>query len=217
MLHINIYTNTYTHTFFQYKGFVVYYVCKLWNVIAAYKDGYKVWTKIFSIMWKQRRTICDCRRVLDWWLDLLPIYSHDSWLHFTDHWHTKTSVFGISESPLAVSWRQVLTQELRVWPSHWISHSKYHTQSLLFISGLSTEHSFHHILSYRTELSSCLQLLGTNVENAVLILLCSCPLPRERVCRTVAQKWQRREPQKTPFLYCCVRYLATAALHRVTA
>jgi hypothetical protein len=49
-------------------------------------------------------------------------------------------------------------------------------------------------LPCRTQLNSSLQLpwlwlLGTDhIENAVLLLLRSCPLLRERVCRAVAQK-----------------------------
>jgi hypothetical protein len=33
----------------------------------------------------------DYRRVLNWWLDLFD--THTSWLHFTHHYHTQTSVF----------------------------------------------------------------------------------------------------------------------------
>jgi hypothetical protein len=34
--------------------------------------------------------VYDYRRGLDWWL-----YTHDSWLHFTGHWHTQTSVLSL--------------------------------------------------------------------------------------------------------------------------
>jgi hypothetical protein len=42
------------------------------------------------------------------------LYIDDSWLHFTDHWHTQTSVLSLRvlQSPLAVSWERILTQEL---------------------------------------------------------------------------------------------------------
>jgi hypothetical protein len=38
--------------------------------------------------------------------------THDSWLHFTDYWHTQTSVLSLLQSPIAVSWKRILTQEL---------------------------------------------------------------------------------------------------------
>jgi hypothetical protein len=40
------------------------------------------------------------------------LYTHDSWLYFTNHWHTQTSVLRLLQSPLAVSWQWILTQEL---------------------------------------------------------------------------------------------------------
>jgi hypothetical protein len=40
------------------------------------------------------------------------IHTHDSWLHFTDHWHIETSVLSALKSPLVVSWQRILTQEL---------------------------------------------------------------------------------------------------------
>jgi hypothetical protein len=38
----------------------------------------------------------------------------NTWLiiPFTDHWHTQTSVLILLQSPLAVSWQRILTQEL---------------------------------------------------------------------------------------------------------
>jgi hypothetical protein len=32
------------------------------------------------------------------------LYTHGSWLHFTDHFHTQTSVFSLLQSSLAVAW-----------------------------------------------------------------------------------------------------------------
>jgi hypothetical protein len=43
---------------------------------------------------------------MDWILDLLTVCIHHSELHFTVHWHTKTSVLSILQSPLAVSWKR---------------------------------------------------------------------------------------------------------------
>jgi hypothetical protein len=54
----------------------------------------------------------DYRRVLDWWLDLLTIYTlttRDYILQTTD---TQTSVLSLLQSPLVVSWQRILTQEL---------------------------------------------------------------------------------------------------------
>jgi hypothetical protein len=42
------------------------------------------------------------RRVMDWWIDLLKTCIHRSKLHFTDHWHKKTSVFSLLRFPLTV-------------------------------------------------------------------------------------------------------------------
>jgi hypothetical protein len=52
------------------------------------------------------------------------LYTHNSWLHFTDHWHTQTSVLSVLQSPLAVSWQRILTQAVTVSLNytHQISH-----------------------------------------------------------------------------------------------
>jgi hypothetical protein len=47
---------------------------------------------------------------------------------------TLSSVLSLLQSTLTVSWKRILTQE----HSHWITHSKYHTQSILFTAGLWT-------------------------------------------------------------------------------
>jgi hypothetical protein len=64
------------------------------------------------------------------------LYTHASWLHFTDHWHTHTSVLSLLKSPLSVSWQRILTQELQ--RSRWITHSRYHTKSSLHSRTLAT-------------------------------------------------------------------------------
>jgi hypothetical protein len=40
------------------------------------------------------------------------LYTRDSWLYFTDHCHTKTSVLWLLQSPLALSWQRILVQKL---------------------------------------------------------------------------------------------------------
>jgi hypothetical protein len=39
------------------------------------------------------------------------LYTRDPWLHFTDHWHRQTSVLSLLQSPLAVPWQRIWTQE----------------------------------------------------------------------------------------------------------
>jgi hypothetical protein len=54
----------------------------------------------------------DYRRGLDWWLDLLTTYTlttHNYILQITD---TLDSALSVLQSPLAVSWQRILTQEL---------------------------------------------------------------------------------------------------------
>jgi hypothetical protein len=36
----------------------------------------------------------------------------DLFTHFRNHWHAQTSVLSLLQSPLAVSWRRILTQKL---------------------------------------------------------------------------------------------------------
>jgi hypothetical protein len=45
----------------------------------------------------------DYGRDLDWWLDLLTTYTHDSWLRFTVYCYTHTSVLSLLHSPLVVA------------------------------------------------------------------------------------------------------------------
>jgi hypothetical protein len=59
----------------------------------------------------------DCRRNMDWMLDLLTACIHQSELHFTDHWHTQTSVLSPLQSPLSVSWQRLLTMEILQLPA----------------------------------------------------------------------------------------------------
>jgi hypothetical protein len=51
--------------------------------------------------------VCDYRWGMDWILALLTTCIHHLELHFTDHWHTQTSVLSLLQSPLAVSWQQI--------------------------------------------------------------------------------------------------------------
>jgi hypothetical protein len=67
--------------------------------------------------------MCDYRRGLDSWLDLLTTYTltaHDYNLQINDN--TRIRVLSLLQSPLAVSWQRILTQEL--YQSHWTTHSK---------------------------------------------------------------------------------------------
>jgi hypothetical protein len=58
----------------------------------------------------------DYRRGLDWWLDLLTTWIHHSELHFTDHWHTQTSILSLLQSPIAVFWQRLLPREILQLP-----------------------------------------------------------------------------------------------------
>jgi hypothetical protein len=110
--------------------------------------------------------------------DLLATYIHHSELHFTDHWHTQTSVLSVLQYPLAISWQRFLTQwrfftfprsgplvtavredvlstdNSTSWVSVW---PPFHTNLLVFSSQadfqLTTEHS-HSPTSYFTSLHS---------------------------------------------------------------
>jgi hypothetical protein len=51
--------------------------------------------------------VCDYRRGMDWWMDLLTTCVHHSELHFTVPWRINTNVLSMLQSPLAVSWQQI--------------------------------------------------------------------------------------------------------------
>jgi hypothetical protein len=60
--------------------------------------------------------VCDYRRVMVWWMDFLPTCIHHSELHFTDHWHTQTSILNLLQSSLAVSLQlHVITDPLLIF------------------------------------------------------------------------------------------------------
>jgi hypothetical protein len=61
--------------------------------------------------------VCDYRWGMDWISDLLTTCMHHSRLHFTDHWHTQTSVLSLLQSPLAISWQQILPREILHLPT----------------------------------------------------------------------------------------------------
>jgi hypothetical protein len=42
--------------------------------------------------WYDTVTWLDYRRSLDWYSDLLNTLTHNSWLHLTNHWHTRSSL-----------------------------------------------------------------------------------------------------------------------------
>jgi hypothetical protein len=60
---------------------------------------------------------CDYRRGVDWILDLLTTFIHLSELHFTDHWHTRTSVLRLLQFPLVVFWQRLLPREIFQFPA----------------------------------------------------------------------------------------------------
>jgi hypothetical protein len=61
--------------------------------------------------------VCDYRRGMDWILDLLTTCIHNLKLHFTDHWHTQTSVLKLLQSPPALSCQQLLLREVLQIPT----------------------------------------------------------------------------------------------------
>jgi hypothetical protein len=50
-------------------------------------------------------------------MDLLTTCIHHSELHFTDHWHTQTTILNLLQSPLAVSWQRLLPVVLLQLPA----------------------------------------------------------------------------------------------------
>jgi hypothetical protein len=58
----------------------------------------------------------DYRRDFDWWMDSLTTYTRHSELHFTDHWHTQTSVLSLLQHPLTISWQRPLKREILQLP-----------------------------------------------------------------------------------------------------
>jgi hypothetical protein len=63
-------------------------------------------TIILSRIWG-----CDYRWGINWILNLLIACIHHSELHFTEHWHTQTSVLSPLNYPQAVSWQRFLPRE----------------------------------------------------------------------------------------------------------
>jgi hypothetical protein len=60
--------------------------------------------------------VCDYRRGMDWWMYLLTTCTHNSELHFTDHWHVQTSALSLLQPPLAVFWQRLLPREILHFP-----------------------------------------------------------------------------------------------------
>jgi hypothetical protein len=60
--------------------------------------------------------VCEYRRGMNWWMDLLTICIHHSELHFTVHWHTQTSVLSLVQSPLAVSGQRLYRARFFIFP-----------------------------------------------------------------------------------------------------
>jgi hypothetical protein len=137
--------------------------------------------------------VCDYRRSMDWRMDLLITCIRHSELHFTDHWHTQTSVLSLLQSPLAVSWErlywsilfgsrsQVLLSQPPVQNSlstdnatNWVPGWRpFHTNLLVFSSQvdfqLTTELS-HSPTSYFTSLHST-ELLTTDCSSVGVLVI----------------------------------------------
>jgi hypothetical protein len=60
--------------------------------------------------------VCDYRRGMDWWMDLLTTCIHHSELHIIDYRHTQTSFLSLLQSPLAVSWKRLYHWRLFSFP-----------------------------------------------------------------------------------------------------
>jgi hypothetical protein len=143
----------------------------------------------------------------------LTTYAHDSQVQVIRAPPLISTIHKSPQHPLSLfpvcyvftsrSWQRLLTVEIL----------KLHAlMSFLLSLPCRTKLSFQLTLSLAYNIS-----VRTDIENTVLSLLLSCPLPRERIYRAVTQKRPQSGPQKTPFFYCCVHYLATAAIYRVTA
>jgi hypothetical protein len=61
--------------------------------------------------------LCEYRRGIDWWMYSQTTHVYHSELHFTDHWHTQTSVLSLLQSPVAVSWQWCLPREIPQFPA----------------------------------------------------------------------------------------------------
>jgi hypothetical protein len=73
---------------------------QLWNF---------VWVQLY--LYYHDLGVYDYKRGMDRWIHLLTTCAHHSELHFTDHWHTQTSVLSLLQSPLAVSLQRLLPRE----------------------------------------------------------------------------------------------------------
>jgi hypothetical protein len=147
--------------------------------------------------------VCDYRRVLISWMDLMTTCIYHSELNFTDHWHTQQL-----QSPLANSWQRLYqwrffsfphpvplvtaaraeflsTDNSPTWVPGW---RPFHTNLLVFSSQgdfqLTTELS-HSPTSYFTSLHSA-QLLTTLTNNKLAVSNC----PAYNISALTTQKAQ---------------------------
>jgi hypothetical protein len=125
-----------------------------------------------------------------------PLLTHNSWVHFTNHCQTQTSVLSLLQSPLAVAWYRLPTADVtltlgsRTVPMPQLPASQSNSSKRLNCSSVLT-HSLTHSLR-NSSLTDWTVLLITSrhgpTENTVLLLLCNCCRGNMLVCKAVTSQ-----------------------------